>query len=138
MSQELPSHAEIVVVGGGIIGCSTAYHLAKLGKTDVVLLERSKLGSGTTWHSAAMVRQLRSSNSLTQLVRYSTELYKSLEAETGQSSGWIGCERWRPAWTERAIWALVYAESEAVDDGTLAAHQALDTVVRSIEHGITR
>ena len=91
MTAELPRQAEIVVIGGGIIGCSTAYHLAKLGKGDVVLVERSKLGSGTTWHSAAMVRQLRSSNSLTQLVRYSTELYKSLEGETGQSAGWLSC-----------------------------------------------
>jgi len=91
MITDLPRQAEIVVIGGGIIGCSTAYHLAKLGKKDVVLLERSKLGSGTTWHSAAMVRQLRSTNSLTQLVRYSTELYQSLEAETGQSAGWLPC-----------------------------------------------
>lgn len=91
MSTAFPGQAEIVVVGGGIIGCSTAYHLAKLGKRDVVLLERSKLGSGTTWHSAAMVRQLRSTNSLTQLVRYSAQLYQSLEAETGQSTGWMSC-----------------------------------------------
>ncbi len=91
MNAALPSHAEIVVIGGGIIGCSTAYHLAKLGKRDVVLLERSKLGSGTTWHSAAMVRQLRSTNGLTQLVRYSAELYQSLESETGQSTGWMSC-----------------------------------------------
>lgn len=91
MTPDLPEHAEIVVIGGGIIGCSTAYHLAKLGKRDVVLLERSKLGSGTTWHSAAMVRQLRSTNSLTQLVRTSAELYRSLEAETGQSTGWMSC-----------------------------------------------
>ena len=91
MTQTLPDSAEIIVVGGGIIGCSTAYHLAKLGKRDVVLLERSKIGSGTTWHSAAMVRQLRSSNSLTQLARYSAELYRSLEQETGQSTGWMSC-----------------------------------------------
>jgi 4-methylaminobutanoate oxidase (formaldehyde-forming) len=91
MTASLPQHAEIVVIGGGIVGCSTAYHLAKLGKRDVALLERSKLGSGTTWHSAAMVRQLRSTNSLTQLVRYSAELYQSLEAETGQSTGWMSC-----------------------------------------------
>lgn len=87
----LPTTAEIVIIGGGIIGCSTAYHLAKLGKRDVVVLERSKLGSGTTWHSAAMVRTLRSTPSLTDLTRYSVELYKSLEAETGMASGWIGC-----------------------------------------------
>jgi sarcosine dehydrogenase len=91
MAAALPQQAEIVIIGGGIIGCSTAYHLAKLGKRDVILLERSKLGSGTTWHSAAMVRQLRSTNSLTQLARYSAQLYQSLEAETGQSTGWMSC-----------------------------------------------
>jgi len=91
MQQTLPGAAEIVVIGGGIAGCSTAYHLAKREKRDVVLLERSKLTSGTTWHSAAQVRQLRSSSSLTTLMKYSAELYQSLEAETGQSTGWIGC-----------------------------------------------
>jgi len=89
MSNDLPSEAQIVVVGGGIIGCSTAYHLAKLGCRDVVLLERSKLTSGTTWHSSALVRQLRSSESLTRLIQYSTKLYGSLEAETGQATGWV-------------------------------------------------
>jgi len=91
MSETLPTAAEVVVIGGGIIGCSTAYHLAKLGKRNVVVLERSKLGSGTTWHSAAMVRRLRSTPSLTNLTKYSVDLYKSLEAETGLASGWIGC-----------------------------------------------
>jgi glycine cleavage system aminomethyltransferase T/glycine/D-amino acid oxidase-like deaminating enzyme len=91
MQETLPGAAEIVVIGGGIAGCSTAYHLAKREKRDVVLLERSKLTSGTTWHSAAQVRQLRSSSSLTKLMKYSAELYQSLEAQTGQSTGWIGC-----------------------------------------------
>ena len=91
MTGPLPISAEIVVIGGGIVGCSTAYHLAKRGKRDVILLERSKLTSGTTWHSAAQVRQLRSSSSLTTLMKYSAQLYQSLEAETGQSTGWIGC-----------------------------------------------
>jgi glycine cleavage system aminomethyltransferase T/glycine/D-amino acid oxidase-like deaminating enzyme len=91
MTNPVPASAEIIVIGGGIIGCSTAYHLAKLGKRDVVVLERSKVGSGTTWHSAAMVRRLRSTPSLTALTKYSVELYKSLEEETGLASGWIGC-----------------------------------------------
>jgi 4-methylaminobutanoate oxidase (formaldehyde-forming) len=91
VTKTLPSHAEIVIVGGGILGCSTAYHLAKNGCKDVVLLERAKLTSGTTWHSAAMVRQLRSTVSLTQLTKYSTELYSSLAEETGQETGWIKC-----------------------------------------------
>jgi 4-methylaminobutanoate oxidase (formaldehyde-forming) len=91
MGVVFPRHASVVVIGGGIIGCSTAYHLAKLGRKDVVLLERSKLTSGTTWHSAAMVRQLRSTVSLTQLTRYSVQLYSSLAAETGQETGWRQC-----------------------------------------------
>lgn len=91
MDSTLPESAEIIVIGGGIVGCSIAYHLSKRGKRDVLLLERSKLTSGTTWHSAAQVRQLRSSSSLTQLMKYSATLYKSLEAETGQSTGWINC-----------------------------------------------
>ena len=70
------------------MGCSTLYHLAALGVRDLILLERGKLTCGTTWHSAAQVRQLRSTNNLTQLIRYSTELYASLEKETGQSTGW--------------------------------------------------
>ena len=70
------------------MGCSTAYHLLKNGCKDVILLERKKLTSGTTWHSAAQVRQLRSTESLTRLVQNSVALYSSLEAETGQATGW--------------------------------------------------
>lgn len=84
-----PAHASVVVIGGGVMGCSTLYHLAKFGVTDAVLLERNKLTSGTTWHSAAQVRALRSSRNLTDLIRYSIDLYKTLEHETGQSTGWI-------------------------------------------------
>jgi len=91
MSGPLPSHARAVVIGGGIIGCSTAYHLARLGWRDVVLLERGQLSCGTTWHAAGLVGQLRSSLNMTQLIRYSTELYASLEAETGQATGWKRC-----------------------------------------------
>ncbi|MEM7596731.1 MAG: FAD-dependent oxidoreductase [Pseudomonadota bacterium] len=88
-SPSLPSHASIVVIGGGIMGCSTLYHLAKLGVTDAILLERNKLTSGTTWHSAAQVRALRNSKNLTRMIQYSVELYAQLEQETGQSVGWI-------------------------------------------------
>ncbi|WP_299692652.1 FAD-dependent oxidoreductase [uncultured Tateyamaria sp.] len=84
----LPSHASVVVIGGGIMGCSTLYHLAKFG-ADAILLERNKLTSGTTWHSAAQVRALRSSRNLTRMIQYSVDLYSQLEAETGQSVGWI-------------------------------------------------
>ncbi len=85
----LPTHASVVVIGGGIMGCSTLYHLAKLGVHDAILLERNKLTSGTTWHSAAQVRALRSSRNLTRMIQYSVELYSQLEQETGQSVGWI-------------------------------------------------
>ncbi len=88
-AQALPHHASIVVIGGGVMGCSTLYHLSKLGVSDAILLERNKLTSGTTWHSAAQVRALRSTRNLTDLIRYSISLYSELEAETGQSTGWI-------------------------------------------------
>ncbi|HZY51532.1 MAG TPA: FAD-dependent oxidoreductase, partial [Devosia sp.] len=84
----LPPHAQFVVIGGGIIGCSTAYHLAKEHKADVVLLEQGKLTSGSTWHAAGLVGQLRSSASITQVLKRSVELYKTLEAETGLATGW--------------------------------------------------
>ena len=84
---DLPSRAEIVIIGGGIIGCSVAYHLAQRGCTDVVLLERRQLTCGTTWHAAGLVGQLRTSHNMTQLAQYTTELYGRLEAETGQATG---------------------------------------------------
>jgi 4-methylaminobutanoate oxidase (formaldehyde-forming) len=84
----IPSAARAVIIGGGIIGCSTAYHLAKLGWRDVVLLERHKLTSGSTWHAAGLVGQLRTSANITQLLKYSIDLYARLEQETGQATGW--------------------------------------------------
>ncbi|MEI8299633.1 MAG: FAD-dependent oxidoreductase [Pseudomonadota bacterium] len=83
----LPSHASVVIVGGGIAGCSVAYHLTKLGLTDVVLLERKQLTCGTTWHAAGLVGQLRATRNLTELAKYTADLYHSLEAETGQATG---------------------------------------------------
>lgn len=84
----VPQTARVVIIGGGIAGCSTAYHLAQLGWTDVVVLERGKLTSGSTWHAAGMVGQLRSSSNITELLRYSVKLYGSLEQETGLATGW--------------------------------------------------
>lgn len=89
MSTPLPSHASVVVIGGGIMGCSTLYHLAKMGVSDAILLERNALTSGTTWHSAAQVRALRHSKNLTRMIQYSVDLYSQLEEETGQNVGWI-------------------------------------------------
>jgi 4-methylaminobutanoate oxidase (formaldehyde-forming) len=83
----LPTHARVVIVGGGIIGCSVAYHLAKLGWRDVVLLERKQLTSGTTWHAAGLIAQLRATANMTRLAKYSQELYGSLESETGMATG---------------------------------------------------
>src|SRR6185295_1153936 len=100
----VPSKSRIVIIGGGIIGCSIAYHLAKRGERDVVVLERLQLTHGATWHAAGLVGQLRSSSNLTRLMRYSAELYARLEAETGQATGWHGVgslrlasspDRWR-------------------------------------------
>ncbi|MGY9013625.1 MAG: FAD-dependent oxidoreductase, partial [Rhodobacterales bacterium] len=83
----LPTHARVVIIGGGVIGCSVAYHLAKLGWRDVVLLERKQLTSGTTWHAAGLIAQLRASANMTKLAKYSQELYGALEAETGVATG---------------------------------------------------
>jgi 4-methylaminobutanoate oxidase (formaldehyde-forming) len=91
MAVSFPTQARVVIVGGGIMGCSTAYHLAKNGWKDVVLLEQGRLSGGTTWHAAGLVGQLRSYQNLTRLIRYSTELYSKLEAETGLATGWKQC-----------------------------------------------
>src|SRR5687768_4434976 len=87
MAGTIPSHARVVVIGGGIVGCSVAYHLTRLGWRDVVLLERRDLSCGTTWHAAGLVGQLRSSHNLTRLASYGAVLYERLEAETGQATG---------------------------------------------------
>jgi sarcosine dehydrogenase len=99
----LPSSAKIVIIGGGIVGCSVAYHLGKMGITDVLLLERGRLTCGSTWHAAGLVGQLRTSANITQLLGYSVALYDRLEKETGLATGWkrngglrLACnpERW--------------------------------------------
>ena len=86
-----PQFAQVVIVGGGIAGVSTAYHLVKLGCRDVVLLEQGKLTCGTTWHAAGLVGQLRATRNATRMSRYGIELYSSLEAETGLATGWKQC-----------------------------------------------
>lgn len=89
MSKQLPSSAKVVIVGGGVIGCSVAYHLTKLGIKDVVLLERRSLTCGTTWHAAGLVPTLRASYNMSMLANYSASLYEQLEAETGQATGFV-------------------------------------------------
>ena len=91
----VPAEVQICVIGGGIVGCSTAYHLARDHGADVLLLEQGRLTSGSTWHAAGLVGQLRSSASITQVLKYSVDLYKNLDAETGLETGWkmTGCLR---------------------------------------------
>ena len=81
------SETQVVIIGGGIIGCSIAYHLTELGWSDVVLIEKGILTSGSTWHAAGLVGQLRSSRSVTRMLGHSVDLYKRLEEETGQATG---------------------------------------------------
>ena len=87
----LPSQARIVIVGGGIAGCSTAYHLSLMGERDVLLIEQGKLTCGTTWHAAGLVGQMRPNRNMTQMSKYGIELYSKLEAETGLATGWKQC-----------------------------------------------
>ena len=100
----LPSHAQVIIVGGGIAGCSTAYHLTQMGVKDVLLLEQGKLTCGTTWHAAGLVGQMRPNRNMTRMSKYGIELYAKLEAETGLATGWKQCgsvnvartlERWQ-------------------------------------------
>lgn len=125
----LPSSSKVVIIGGGIIGCSTAYHLAKMG-VEVVLLERKKLTSGTTFHAAGLVGQLRSNANVTQLLGYSIDLYRKLEAETGQATGWkmnggmrLACTEER--WTEVKRQATT-AHSFGLDMQLLTPKEAQD------------
>ncbi|MEM7322846.1 MAG: FAD-dependent oxidoreductase, partial [Actinomycetota bacterium] len=87
-SRAVPDRAQVVIVGGGIVGCSIAYHLTRRGVTDVLVLEQNQLTSGTTWHAAGLVSQLKSTHSLTRLAKYSADLFQDLEAETGQATGY--------------------------------------------------
>ncbi|MDP9807225.1 4-methylaminobutanoate oxidase (formaldehyde-forming) [Rhizobium tibeticum] len=130
MTKELPKTAKAVVIGGGIIGCSTAYHLGKLGWTDTVLLERKKLTSGTTFHAAGLVGQLRTSANITQLLGYSVDLYKRLEVETGLGTGWkmngglrLACNEER--WTEVKRQATT-AQSFGLEMQLLTPQEAFD------------
>jgi sarcosine dehydrogenase len=128
MSTNFPTEARVVIVGGGIMGCSTAYHLAKLGWKDVVLLEQGRLSGGTTWHAAGLVGQLRSYQNLTRLIRYSTELYSKLEAETGLATGWKQCGSLSVARTEERMVLLrrsaAMANAQGVDCEPLTPKQA--------------
>ncbi|WP_367718263.1 FAD-dependent oxidoreductase [Nitratireductor sp. GISD-1A_MAKvit] len=128
MSQKLPSHARVVIIGGGIVGCSVAYHLARMGWSDVVLLEQGQLSGGTTWHAAGLVGQLRSHANMTGLIRYSTELYSELEAETGLATGWKQCGSLSVARTPERMTVLkrtaAAARAQGVDIELVSAREA--------------
>lgn len=106
MTHPFPTQAGIVIIGGGIVGCALAYHLTRLGRRDVVLLEQGRLSCGTTWHAAGLVGQLRSHASLTRLIRASAQLYAGLEAETGLATGWKQCGSLSVARTEQRMLQL--------------------------------
>jgi len=108
----LPTQARIVIVGGGIAGCSTAYHLSLMGERDVLLLEQGKLTCGTTWHAAGLVGQMRPNRNMTQMSRYGIELYATLEAETGLATGWKQCGSVNVAATKERM--QVYAKQAAL------------------------
>lgn len=130
MANDFPTQARIVIVGGGIIGCSVAYHLTKLGWNDVVLLEQGRLSGGTTWHAAGLVGQLRSHANMTGLIRYSTQLYSELEAETGLATGWKNCGSLSVARTADRMTVLkrtaAAARAQGVDIEMISPREALE------------
>ncbi|MET3792810.1 GcvT family protein [Aquamicrobium terrae] len=117
MAQQFPTQARVVIIGGGIIGCSVAYHLTRMGWTDVLLLEQGQLSGGTTWHAAGLVGQLRSHANMTGLIRYSTQLYGELEAETGLATGWKQCGSLSVARTEDRMTVLKRTAASARAQG---------------------
>lgn len=127
-NKALPGHARIVIVGGGIVGVSTAYHLTKLGISDVVLVEQGQLSSGTTWHAAGLVGQLRGHSVMTGLIQYSTRLYSEIHLETGLETGWKQCGSMSVARTDERMTLLhrtiASARSQGVEVKELTPDEA--------------
>ncbi len=117
MAGSLPTQARVVIVGGGVVGCSVAYHLTKLGWNDVLVLEQGRLTSGTTWHAAGLVGQLRANRTMTKLSQYGTDLYSRLEAETGLATGWKRCGSLSIARTTERITLLKRSVAQAASFG---------------------
>ena len=136
----LPSKVRAVIIGGGVSGCSVAYHLAKLGWRDIVLLERKQLTCGTAWHAAGLIGQLRASQNMTRLAKYSADLYVRLEAETGVATGMrqVGSitvalteerkqEIWRQASMARAFSTFWMRKRSATTSSTLRTPVMVET-----------
>jgi 4-methylaminobutanoate oxidase (formaldehyde-forming) len=105
--KKIPDSARVVIIGGGVIGCSVAYHLAEMGWTDVVLLERDQLTSGTTWHAAGLMVTFGStSETSTEMRKYTRDLYSRLEAETGQATGALGKTKVKSAPSGHLVFSL--------------------------------
>jgi sarcosine dehydrogenase len=126
----MQDRAQVLIIGGGIVGCSTAYHLAKSGCRDVLLVEKGELTSGSTWHAAGLVGQLRSSRNVTRMLKHSVELYQNLEAETGQATGWKQAGGLRLACSEERMQELrkgaTTARSFGLEMHMLSPREALD------------
>ena len=126
----MQERAQVLIIGGGIVGCSAAYHLAKSGCADVLLVEKGELTSGSTWHAAGLVGQLRSSRNVTRMLKHSVELYESLEAETGQATGWKQVGGLRLACSEERMQELrkgaTTARSFGLEMHMLSPQEALD------------
>jgi len=131
---DLPRQARAVIIGGGVVGCSVAYHLAKLGWRDVVLLERKQLTSGTTWHAAGLIGQLRATANMTRLARYSAELYTGLEAETGVATGYRQGGSISAALTDERLEELYRSAAMARAFGVPVEELSPDEVKARYEH----
>jgi heterotetrameric sarcosine oxidase gamma subunit len=130
----LPQRADVVIVGGGIVGCSIAYHLTKIGVTNVVVLERKQLTSGTTWHAAGLVGQLRATRNLTELAKYTAGLFEGLEKETGQATGFKQNGSISLALSDGRYEELLRGASIAKNFGLEVEVIPLDDIKRRIPH----
>src|SRR4051812_47677864 len=132
--RELPDRARVVVIGGGVGGASIAYHLAQLGERDVVLVDRNELTSGSTFHSAGLVGQLRSSVSLTRMMMYSVELYRTLDC------GWVECGGIRLACTpereQEVMRQVAWAKTFGLPLGLLTPDEARDLFPLMVTDGV--
>ncbi len=132
MEIKLPAHAQVVIIGGGIVGCSTAYHLAKAGWQDVILLERKSLACGTTWAAAGLLAQLRQNRQMSNLAKYAIELYSTLEKETGMPTGFVKTGALSVCQTEDRIKEYLRGSARArafgIDMYQISKTEALDMV----------